>query len=102
MMSLGSEPLLFPLPPLRFGVARVLRDSVAACCGECLRCRRRYFSSSRTSTTMMMIKMTLPEAMATKMATSEGMTFEDLPSLPLFSLLSLDAGPERRERGRND
>lgn len=51
---------------------------------------------------MMMIKMTLPEAMATKMATSEGMTFEDLPSLPLFSLLSLDAGPERRERGRND
>lgn len=76
MMSLGSEPLLLPPPPLRLGVAKVLRESVAACCGECLRCRLRYFSSSRTSMMMMMMKMTLPEAMPTKMATSEPMALD--------------------------
>lgn len=67
-MSLGSEPLL--LPP-RLGVASVLSDSVAACCGECLRCRRRYLSSSTTSVMMMTMKMMHPEAIPANKATSE-------------------------------
>lgn len=95
MMSLGSEPLLFPPPPLRLGVAKVLRDSVAACCGECLRCRRLYLSSSSTSMMMMMMKMTLPEAMPTKIATSEPMALEDFP--PFSFSLSLGATPERQK-----
>lgn len=98
-MSLGSEPLLLPPPPLRLGVARVLRDSVVACCGECLRCRRLYLSSSRTSMMMMTMKMTLPEAMPTKMATSEPMTLEGFPPVS-FSLLSLDATPARQRETR--
>lgn len=67
-MSLGSEPLL--LPP-RLGVASVLSDSVAVCCGECLRCRRRYLSSSTTSVMMMTMKMMHPEAIPANKATSE-------------------------------
>lgn len=98
-MSLGSEPLLLPPPPLRLGVARVLRDSVVACCGECLRCRRLYLSSSSTSMMMMTMKMTLPEAMPTKMATSEPMTLEGFPPVS-FSLLSLDATPARQRETR--
>lgn len=42
---------------------------------------------------MMMMKMTLPEAMPTKMAASELMTLEDFPPVS-FPLLSLDAEPE--------
>lgn len=42
---------------------------------------------------MMMMKMTLPEAMPMKMATSEAMMLEDFP--PAFSL-SLDATPGRQ------
>lgn len=48
---------------------------------------------------MMMMKMTLPEAMPTKMATSEPMTLEDFPPLS-FSSLSLGDTPGRQRGER--
>lgn len=42
---------------------------------------------------MMMMKMTLPEAMPTKMAASELMTLEDFPPVS-FPLPSLNSGSE--------
>lgn len=78
-MSLGSDPLLFPL---RFGVANVLSDRVAVCCGECFRCLLRYFNSRTTRVMMMMRNMMHPDAIPANKATSEPRILECPALLP--------------------
>lgn len=97
-MSLGSDPLLFPL---RLGVANVLSDSVVVCWGECFLCLRRYFNNRTTRVMMMMRNMMDPEAIPANKATSEPRILE-CPALLPSELGPRDKVGRKGQRGETE